>query len=506
MKNSMTQFKHAIRKLFVIVMLLIVPYVTSVQAQCGHAMKFVPGDGVHVWSIDDENMNDVTNNFTMEFWIKPGKTISTGMTESNTGYAGLSGQNYAVFPGVQYENACGLAVSVGTNGVAVLESSYGTGGRLATTLVHYTSISSTQWTHIAVVCNNGTPILYINGVFAKTGLTSTASNVHPSAILGDVSSYGGYGYGPYNWGPTDAVMDEFRIWSVAFNSATIADWYDKYTTSSHPYYSYLHTFWKFNEGSGDETADITGNGHTGVITYTIPPTWVAGWAPELSTLLSVSAGSDEHLYLGYAPSECITKTAVATGGTPPYTFNWTLSRALITGETMTGSTTSTVTVCLKDTAALCVTITDAGSNCVANDCADIFVEDVTCGTSGDKITLCHGGVKMCVASPAVWVHLAHGDYLGTCTARMDFSDGESSVDVPVFPNPATHTISFNTNGYVGKLKLQVVNMLSQQIITEDVVLNGEDTHTIDVSKLTRGIYKLILLNDSELNQGSFVKE
>ena len=113
-----------------------------------------------------------------------------------------------------------------------------------------------------------------------------------------------------------------------------------------------------------------------------------------------------------------------------------------------------------------------------------------------------------MADNAVAAHLANnsGDYVGHCvSARIDFSDGESSFDVPVFPNPATHTISFNTNGYVGKLQLQVVNMLGQKIISEEVSLNGEETHTIDVSNLTRGIYKLLLLNDSELNEGSFVK-
>jgi hypothetical protein len=108
----------------------------------------------------------------------------------------------------------------------------------------------------------------------------------------------------------------------------------------------------------------------------------------------------------------------------------------------------------------------------------------------------------------VSAHLANnsGDYVGLCNARIDFGDGESSFDLPVFPNPASHTISFNTNGYVGTMHLQVVNMLGQKIISEDVSLNGEDKHTIDVSNLPPGIYKLILLNDSELNEGSFVKE
>jgi hypothetical protein len=72
---------------------------------------------------------------------------------------------------------CGLAV--GRNGVVVYEDA---ADCLAPVLVHESSLP--EWTHVALVYQDGQPNLYLNGVFARRGLRS-GFTVHAGAGAGD---------------------------------------------------------------------------------------------------------------------------------------------------------------------------------------------------------------------------------------------------------------------------------------------------------------------------------
>ena len=76
----------------------------------------------------------------------------------------------------------------------------------------------------------------------------------------------------------------------------------------------------------------------------------------------------------------------------------------------------------------------------------------------------------------------------------------------IFPNPAVQKIRIDVNNYDGSMQLQVVNVLGQQVITKSVVLNGEEIYSVDISSLTKGMYKVVLLNGSDIGTGTFVKE
>ena len=147
------------------------------------------------------------DNFTMEFWARPEATRPI-TPEQNFGITGTGGQRYAIGPDYRgnssYANA---GVSVGTNGISVFEHgpSY-----LPSLLVYDSPAAISEWTHIAVVYENRTPRLYVNGVLVRTGLTS-AYQVSPSKTFGNE-----FGYGQYS-----GLLDDIGIYSRPLTNAEI---------------------------------------------------------------------------------------------------------------------------------------------------------------------------------------------------------------------------------------------------------------------------------------------
>jgi hypothetical protein len=150
----------------------------------------------------------ITNSFTTSLWVKPaeprGETPQV-LTGYNYGYAHHWG--VTAYDGYLYgAGHAGAGILVGNNGVSVCENESDVPHPYhhPTVLVHSTPI--TDWTHVAVVYDNKQTKLYLNGVLAKTGLTSIKT-VHPSAQIG-VDYKGG--------------IDEFKIFSYALSQDEIA--------------------------------------------------------------------------------------------------------------------------------------------------------------------------------------------------------------------------------------------------------------------------------------------
>ncbi|WP_020618718.1 S-layer homology domain-containing protein [Paenibacillus daejeonensis] len=151
--------------------------------------------------VNDAALAVIEDDFTMAFWVKPQGEI-TLPPEAGDGISGDQGQRYAIAPsyrggGVDSTHA-GVGVSVGTNGIAVVEHS---DVYLPALLVDGgISLDSDKWTHIAIVYKDKQPWLYVNGIFRKAGHRSTKI-VHPS---GDI---GGSGLGRYT-----GSIDDVRIY------------------------------------------------------------------------------------------------------------------------------------------------------------------------------------------------------------------------------------------------------------------------------------------------------
>ncbi len=112
-----------------------------------------------------------------------------------------------------------------------------------------------RWNHWAFVKNaaTGSMRMYLNGKLWHSGNGL-------SRRIEDVASFklGSRGNGQGNY---DGSINEFRVWNVELDEATIAEWMGRDLDPSHPYYNNLQVYYKFDEGSGVEAADASANGY-----------------------------------------------------------------------------------------------------------------------------------------------------------------------------------------------------------------------------------------------------
>lgn len=354
---------------------------------------------------------------------------------------------------------------------------------------------SPQWGHAMSNIGGDKVLLFTAGFSAETWVYDLSDNVwtlknpaaspiprsnHKMAFIGNDQTLLFGGFDNLNGPP----LGDTWIYDLGDNTWTLK------SPATHPYDRVLHAMASIGN---NQVLLFSGGGVIGNNYAFEPDTWLYT-STEVSCSMTVSAGADEHLYYGYAPGQCKTKTVTITDGTAPFTYNWTLSRTLLPGETMTGSNTASVTVCLMDTAELCVTVTDAAS-CTANDCAMIFAEDVRCGTGNNqKVTICHNNNTICVDANAVPAHLAHGDYVGPCNS---FAADPGPGDVPVmevlktgfsvYPNPGNGnvTVSLNFPDMSGNAGiLQIINETGQVVKT----INISNQQKINLSIEKSGVY------------------
>jgi hypothetical protein len=90
----------------------------------------------------------------------------------------------------------------------------------------------------------------------------------------------------------------------------------------------------------------------------------------------------------------------------------------------------------------------------------------------------------------VKTHLAHGDYLGSCTLTVSFTKNsdisvkENNDTFLLYPNPTTSsfTVEVFKNDVVEEAKLQVVNILGQIIYSKKTLkIDGCIKETIELN-------------------------
>ncbi len=251
------------------VLILVLAVVSLVSASRPAAAAIAPpGNALQFDGVDDyvnvghDASFNVGNTLTIEAWIKPTSLSS----------------RYGVFS-TRLDGSAGsfqLEVGIGSGGV----------NRLAVTGVSTwvaetgdNALAPNQWTHIAYTRTGtgaGTHTLYVNGV-AQT-LTSDADYTFvdnsSDKVIGSGIAGGVWQYFP-------GQIDEVRVWNTARTQAEIQDAMHHVLTGTE---TGLVAYYRFDEGSGTTTADLTANDNTGTLVN--GPTWVTSTFPCANVIAS----------------------------------------------------------------------------------------------------------------------------------------------------------------------------------------------------------------------------
>jgi hypothetical protein len=315
-----------------------------------------------------------------------------------------------------------------------------------------------------------------------------------------------------------------------------------------------------SQTEGPLSGSVFENGTTTTITYKVTDpggneascSFTVTRAPVLTSSITTDKST---LYFGLSSDQSATIVARAQGGTAPYTISISMDRPLncniatstgdeawtggagtasdintlcpadgpglipvsssFNGGIPEGGSYSVVTALMQD-ASITVTVTDA-DGCVAQSTINIHAEDVRCyagNTGNTKVSICHstGNTKspcksICVDESSLADHLAHGDYVGSCTsdcmdgninnsarsispdgAVMDFGE---EISVSVYPSPVESLLSVSvSNPENQSVKMNLMDMKGVSMLSKPPVFSPGGVYQVDMEQLARGLYIL----------------
>jgi len=215
----------------------------------------------------------------------------------------------------------------------------------------------------------------------------------------------------------------------------------------------------------------------------IPANYIAKYGPNCS--LTVSAGQDTSLYLGYG-NQNINLTALPSGGSGSYDYLWTPGNF----------TTQSITVSPTTSTSYIVNVTNQG--CSATDTVLVTVYDTRCGNNGNKVLVCHNGITICISPEAVQAHLNHGDLLGSCDLTPDNQTGMPLINIPQnymlhanYPNPFNPETNIKYDlPFESSVTLVIYDITGREVsvLIDESKQAGYHSVTFEASHLASGVY------------------
>src|SRR5688572_12226266 len=163
------------------------------------------------------------------------------------------------------------------------------------------------------------------------------------------------------------------------------------------------------------------------------------------------------VFPAYAPASSLMLQANVSGGTAPYSYNWS-----------TGATTSSVTVSPTSTTTYSLAVQDQNW-CPGSATKTVNVINISGGKNGDKIIVCHKGNTLTIGASGVADHVLHGDMLGSCepgSVRVPSASvrEETDVAIRVLSNPSPNHFEIQIRGKAdNNIKITVYDNMGRVI-------------------------------------------
>ncbi|MDO5969546.1 LamG-like jellyroll fold domain-containing protein [Flavivirga aquimarina] len=256
----------------------------NVDTENDNAIHF---DGTNYVDLD---FFDKPDNFTAEFWIKLEQDI--GRTHIFHWYDSSD----------ESGNEIVLDYSADNDNINIAYGSWTTGTDYDSV---GTSISDSQWHHVAVVvadadANANNVSIYVDGNLEEQGTSNNNSDDYDVTRLGDWIGEGSQG-GQHS---PKATLDEFRIWSDVRTKEEIQDNMnrklsnDNLTNDTSGDYDNLLAYYPFNQGDANQAnpfettlVDYSGNGHNGkLIGFALTGT-TSNWVDDITNYTTLPGGA-----------------------------------------------------------------------------------------------------------------------------------------------------------------------------------------------------------------------
>jgi hypothetical protein len=134
----------------------------------------------------------------------------------------------------------------------------------------------------------------------------------------------------------------------------------------------------------------------------------------------------------------------------------------------------------------------------------VKTQNVTCGNRNDKVLVCHNGRSICIAVPAVYAHLCHGDKLGSCESTSPGTPGDGgNTDAVIYPNPAKDHLTVRVGLLNNGATVQIYNSLGRLVIARNL---ANTVTTISLRGLCDGMYYVRVKNGQQITIQKIIKE